>query len=145
MTEQWVNHSMSGKALTHIPRYSGGCVICSFVPLVGGVKIITEQMWHRVLVFRQKNNNSKMWGAHTHQQRNTCRETQCCLCCSYSQCFTSQINQTPLLDMAVCRYWCQDWRVSWAWDRRYYVLSGALRRQWVAPGKFLGFPSEKFS
>lgn len=35
---------------------------------------------------------------HIHQQRNTYRETQCCLCCSYRQCFASQINQTPLLE-----------------------------------------------
>lgn len=41
----------------------GGCVVLHLVPLVGSMKIITEQKWPRVPVPVQKCVSSRMWRA----------------------------------------------------------------------------------
>lgn len=51
---------MSGKAVTHSTTPDGGCVVPPLVPLVGSMKIITEQMWPTVVVPVQKRVNSRM-------------------------------------------------------------------------------------
>jgi len=56
---------MNGKTVTHSTRPDGGCVVPPLVPLVGSMKIITEQMWPTVVVPVQKHVSSRMWRACT--------------------------------------------------------------------------------